>query len=152
MSLDKAAALRRSPLFEMLSAAEIDALAEVCTPASFAPGTVVFEEGEVGNSLYVLDSGEVDVLIGGRPIAHLAAPCSFGEMALVDREQRSATVRARSECEALRLTAESFTAFRRRSRDGFTLVVINIARVLSGRLRDADARLAGRAGSPDRDE
>jgi len=147
MSLDKAAALRRSPLFEMLSPAEIDALAEVCTPVTFAEGDVVFEEGEVGTSLYVLERGEVDVLVGGRAIARLAAPSFFGEMALVDREDRSATVRARSACEALQLTAESFTAFRRRSRDGFTLVVINIARVLSGRLREADARLAGQGRS-----
>jgi CRP-like cAMP-binding protein len=62
-------------------------------------------------------------------------------MALIDREARSATVRSLAETTTLQLTAENFTAFRKHSRDGFTFVVINIARVLSGRLREADVRL-----------
>ncbi len=143
MSLDRAGALGRSPLFEMLSGVELSALAERAALETFAAGETVFEEGDVGTSLYVLVSGEVEVLArGGEVLATLPAPSSFGEMALVDREHRSATVRARTECAALRLDAEGFAAFRRRSRDGFTLVVINIARVLSGRLREANARLA----------
>ncbi len=142
MSLDKAGALGRSPLFEMLSGVELSALAERAALETFAAGETVFEEGDVGTSLYVLVSGEVEVLAAGAVLATLPAPSSFGEMALVDREHRSATVRARTECAALRLDAEGFAAFRRRSRDGFTLVVINIARVLSGRLREANARLA----------
>jgi CRP-like cAMP-binding protein len=140
--------LRGSPFFEMLSDAELAVLAELCRPVSFAPGEVVFEEGTSGSSLYVLATGEVEVVCraaqGETVIAALRAPAGFGEMALVDREPRSATVRARTACEALELTAEGFTAFRQRSRDGFTFVVINIARVLSGRLRETSQRLAGR--------
>ena len=50
----------------------------------------------------------------------------------------------RSECELLHLTAENLTSFRKNHRDGFTFVMINIARVLSTRLREANARLATR--------
>jgi CRP-like cAMP-binding protein len=78
-----------------------------------------------------------------RLLAVLGAPAAFGEMALIDREVRSATVRARNECVALQLTAENFTAFRKRSRDGFTLFLVNVARVLSHRLREANQKLAG---------
>ncbi len=145
---EKIEALRRSPLFELLSPAELEVISELSKPVRFRAGEVVFEQGDVGSSLYVLVSGEVEVLVGAgkdaRVLAVVAAPQSVGEMSLVDREHRSATVRARTDCAALRLTAENFTAFRKRSRDGFTFVVINIARVLSGRLRDADAKLAGR--------
>ena len=79
-----------------------------------------------------------------RTLATLGAPDAFGEMSLIDREVRSATVRARTECVALQLGAENFTAFRNRSRDGFTLFLVNVARVLSSRLREANRRLAAR--------
>jgi CRP-like cAMP-binding protein len=79
-----------------------------------------------------------------RLLAVLEAPEAFGEMSLVDREVRSATIRAKGECVALQLTAENFTAFRKRSRDGFTLFLVNVARVLSSRLRETNQKLASR--------
>jgi CRP/FNR family transcriptional regulator, cyclic AMP receptor protein len=151
MQVDKAAALRRCPLFDMLSDAEIDVLAELSRSRRFAAGDVVFSQGDAGDALFVLDSGDVEVAArapGDRadaPLAVLAAPASFGEMSLVDREVRSATVRARTDCVALQLTAENFTAFRKRSRDGFTLFLVNVARLLSSRLRETNQKLAGRA-------
>lgn len=150
MSGDKADVLRRSPLCEMLSDAEIGVLAELSRPRQFAAGEVVFSEGDQGDALFVLQRGEVEVVMRApgdgaeKALAVLAPPASFGEMSLVDREVRSATVRARTECIALQLTAENFTAFRKRSRDGFTLFLVNVARVLSGRLRETNLKLAGR--------
>ena len=145
-SLDKLAALRRSPLFDQLSPAELEVLAELSRPRRFARGQAILEEGEQGDSLYVLVGGEVEVLrregTEDKALARLEPPEFFGEMALIDREERSATVRAVSDVTALQLTAQNFTAFRRQSRDGFTFVVINIARALSGRLRETNARLA----------
>ncbi|HEX9307505.1 MAG TPA: cyclic nucleotide-binding domain-containing protein [Anaeromyxobacter sp.] len=148
MNLDKEQVLRGSPLFEMLSKAELEILAELSRPLRFASGEIVFREGDQGDSLYVLARGEVEVLAGadgkGPVLALLAAPAAFGEMALIDREVRSASVRAKGECVALQLNAESFTAFRKRSRDGFTLFLVNVARVLSSRLRDTNQKLARR--------
>jgi CRP-like cAMP-binding protein len=148
MSADPVEALSRSPVFDLLSQAELATLATLCRRVQWRAGDVVFREGDPGASLFVLTEGEVEVLNGAggaeKVIAALAAPAGFGEMALVDREARSATVRARTACEALELTAEAFTAFRKRSRDGFTFVVINVARILSARLRETSQRLAGR--------
>ncbi len=148
MNIDKAKVLRQSPVFELLSGAELDVLGELSKPRGFARGETVFAEGELGASLYVLASGEVEVVSGPaggeKVLAVLGAPAAFGEMSLIDREQRSATVRARSDCVALQLTAENFSTFRKHSRDGFTLVVVNIARLLSSRLREVNARLAER--------
>ncbi len=139
-------ALARSPVFELLSPAELGELGKLCRSVSWRAGEVIFREGDPGASLFVLTAGEVEILNhhGGieKVIAVLAAPAAFGEMALVDRQARSATVRARTETEALELTAEAFTAFRKRSRDGFTFVVINVARILSSRLRETSQRLA----------
>ena len=149
MSLDKPALLRRSPFFEMLSEVELELLGELSRPRRFAVGDVVFREGDAGDALYVLASGEVEVVARGaggddRVLAMLSPPAAFGEMSLVDREVRSATVRARTDCVALQLTAEDFTAFRKRSRDGFTLFLVNVARVLSSRLRETNHKLASR--------
>jgi CRP-like cAMP-binding protein len=147
---DKLEVLRRSPLFEMLSEAELEVLAELSRARRFAAGALVFREGDAGDALLVLAQGEVDVVARSpsgedRTLATLAAPEAFGEMSLIDREVRSATVRARTDCLALQLGAENFTAFRKRSRDGFTLFLVNVSRVLSSRLREANRKLAGRA-------
>ena len=146
-ALDKPAALRRSALFELLSRVELDVLADLSKPRRFAAGQEIFREGDLGDSLFVLVEGEVEVqraAPGPATLAVLGAPAAFGEMSLVDREQRSATVRARSAVLALQLTAENFTTFRKHSRDGFTLVVMNIARLLSSRLRETSAKLAAK--------
>jgi CRP-like cAMP-binding protein len=95
----------------------------------------------------VIASGEVEVLRRNgsgenSAIATLRAPEFFGEMSLIDKEYRSATVRARTDAELLHLTAENLATLRKRHRDGFTFVVINIARVLSSRLREANSKLA----------
>jgi len=145
--VDKLDILRKSPLFEMLSQAELEVLAELSRPRRFTPDQVIFEAGDMGDSLHVIASGEVEVVRRDgagkeKRIALLGTPESFGEMALIDREARSATVRSLGETTTLQLTAENFTAFRKHSRDGFTFVIINVARVLSGRLRNADDRLA----------
>ncbi|MGQ0507465.1 MAG: cyclic nucleotide-binding domain-containing protein [Myxococcaceae bacterium] len=141
--------LSSSPLFEMLSNQELEYVAELSRPRRYGAGQVVFEEGEVGDSLYVIVSGEVEVLRKDpsgqqKVIATLAPPEFFGEMSLIDKEYRSATIRAKSDAELLHLTAENLTTFRKQHRDGFTFVVINIARILSSRLREANASLAAK--------
>ena len=144
--MDRLAILSTSPLFQMLSNQELECVAQLTKPRKFAAGQVIFDEGELEDGLYIIASGEVEVLrrlADGQqePFATLGPPQSFGEMSLIDKEYRSATVRAKSEAELLHLTAENLTAFRKQYRDGFTFVVINIARVLSTRLREANARL-----------
>jgi len=145
--IDRVGTLRRSPVFEQLSAGELEVLANLSRPRRFAAGEAVFAEGDLGDSLYVIVSGEVEISRherAGVPLAVLGAGACFGEMALIDREHRSATASARSAVTALQLTAESFTTFRSYSRDGFTFMVINVARLLSSRLRETSAKLAAR--------
>lgn len=141
--------LARSPLFEMLSDQELHAVAALCRPRAYKAGETVFEEGELGDALFVIMTGEVEVIRRDseglpRAIATLGPTEFFGEMSLIDKEYRSATAKARVDSELLHLTAENLTAFRQHHKDGFTFVVINIARVLSARLRSANTRLSTR--------
>jgi CRP/FNR family cyclic AMP-dependent transcriptional regulator len=147
--MEKLAVISSSPLFEMLSSTELTHLSELAEQRSYAVGEPIFEEGELGDSLYVIIRGEVEVVrrdSGGasRPLTVLTAPDFFGEMSLIDKEYRSATVRARTEAVLLRLTTQHLATFRQTHRDGFTFVVINIARILSARVREANARLTAR--------
>lgn len=147
--MQKVNVLGRSPLFEMLAQPELQLLAELSRERRFGAGETIFEEGDLGDSLFVIVSGEVEVVRKGadgqdRVIATLKAPLFFGEMSLIDKEYRSATVRAKTEAELLHLSAENLNTFRKNYRDGFTFVVINIARVMSSRLRETNSKLAAR--------
>jgi CRP/FNR family cyclic AMP-dependent transcriptional regulator len=145
--MEKVDVLKTSPLFEMLSQPELEVLAELSKLRRYAPGDIVFEEGDLGDSLYVIVMGQLDVVkrvdpSGERLLATLKDRDFFGEMSLVDKEYRSATVRAKSEAQLLQLSAENLVAFRRTYKDGFAFLLINIARVLSGRLRETNQLLA----------
>ncbi len=144
--MEKLEVLQKSPLFEMLSQAELELLAELSRPRRYSAGEVVFEEGDLGDSLFVLMNGEVEVLHKdgkGEPqvLTSLQPPEFFGEMSLIDKEFRSATVRAKNDATMLQLSAENLATFRKNYKDGFAFLVINIARVLSNRLRETNGRL-----------
>ena len=145
--MNKVDALKNSPLFEMLSQSEIEAISDLSKLRRFAPGETIFEEGDLGDSVYVIAGGEVDVLKhseanGDRLLATLCERDFFGEMSLIDKEYRSATVRAKSEAQLLQLSAENLVVFRKTYKDGFAFLVINIARVLSSRLRETNQLLS----------
>jgi CRP/FNR family transcriptional regulator, cyclic AMP receptor protein len=148
--MEKLSVISSSPLFEMLSPAELARLAELARVQRFNAGDVVFEEGDLGDSLFVIVQGQVEVVRRQpsgevHPLITLSAPEFFGEMGLIDKDYRSATVRAKTDADLLQLTAQDLRAFRQSHGDGFTFVVVNIARSLSARLREANARLAGKA-------
>jgi CRP/FNR family transcriptional regulator, cyclic AMP receptor protein len=62
----------------------------------FPAGEVVFSEGDPGDVMYVVQEGEVDILLGGRVIETVRAGGVVGELAMIDNSPRSATVVARS--------------------------------------------------------
>lgn len=139
--------LSESPLFDNLLNSELTFIADLFSVRDFAAGDVVFHEGDVGDALYVIAQGTVQILRknqGGelQVLAELHAPQFFGEMSLIDKEYRSATVRAKTPARLLQLTNENLHVFAKNYRNGFTWVVVNIARAVSSRLRDANRRLA----------
>ncbi len=142
--MEKLAVITASPLFEMLSGGELARLSELARQRHYAAGDLIFEEGELGDSLFVIVRGEAEVLRREadtqRLLTVLGPPAFFGEMSVIDKEYRSATLRARTEADLLQLTMQDLGAFRKAHPDGFTFVVINIARILSARLREANAR------------
>lgn len=87
-------ALSRTPLFSALSARELRQVLQVTEVESYADGQEVFCEGQTGEQLYVVLSGQIEVLRGGAPVARLQVGEHFGEMALIRDQPRSAATRA----------------------------------------------------------
>ena len=130
--------------FKGLSTGEVSDLLNGAEKCSFDPGTVIVKEGTVGQHMYIILNGSARVTKTGRggavELAILEPADSFGEMALVDNEARSATVIADTDCVLVRLNDQMINA---KPEIGLK-VFRNIAKVVSTRLRAADEYLAWR--------
>ena len=102
--------MRDVPLFAGLLPSELDRVALVMNPADVPAGDVICTEGEVGRDFYLLADGEATVERDGETVAKLSKGDHFGELAVLDRGPRSATVRAMSDCRLFVLHDESFAA------------------------------------------
>jgi len=78
------------------------------TREHYEPGEEVFREGDIGDSLYIVLSGEAEVVRGESILAHLGPGEVFGEMALIEHTTRSATVRCLSAMDVLRMPQQEF--------------------------------------------
>ncbi len=117
------------------------------------PGDVVFHENERGREMFVLLGGEMEVVKQSKRdarsrVAMLGPGDWFGEMSILDVMPRSATVRAVAYCRLLRIGASDLESLYRRDAKSYALLVLNIAREMSRRLRVADALLADLANAP----
>lgn len=106
--------LRKLASLKDYTNSELKVLASVAPARSFAPGQALCVEGTSGHSCFLLASGNVEVRRtfedGPRTLATLAAGQIVGQMALVDRSPRSASVVAAEECVALELTRDVFAS------------------------------------------
>ena len=89
--------LRAIPLFAPLPAPSIEAIARQLDPLPVALGTVVVAEGDPGDCYYAVADGVLEVTRHGRPVGTLSRGDGFGEIALIRRVPRTASVTARSD-------------------------------------------------------
>src|SRR5579862_6162124 len=104
--------LQRVPLFADLSGRQRRKLAANFRERTFKPGTDVVREGSMsGMGFFVVTDGEASVSVAGVEVARLAAGDYFGELALISKGERSATVTARSELRCLEIAFSDFREF-----------------------------------------
>ncbi len=136
------------PLFSRLPRETIDDLARGAVERQYAPGVEIVTEGESGIGFFLIVDGTAEVLHGhdGAPVSTLGPGAYFGEMALVDGQRRSATVRAATPLTCLALTRWDFLAVVRSDAD----LAVELLEQMSRRVRAAEARIAeleGRGGA-----
>lgn len=113
----------------------------------YVDGDVIIRQGDAGDSMYVIQAGQVEVLLQSsdgkeQHLAYLQAGDFFGEMSIFEKEVRSATVRAAGEARILRVDKK--TLLRRIQED--PLLAVNLLKTMSRRIRELDAELAIRKG------
>ena len=145
-SPDLKAFLLATPFFGGLSDASLDLLISMLVERRFDVGAIVVAEGEPGRSMFVVLSGELVVSKrgdAGRVIrmAGLAPGDFFGEMTLIEMQNRSATVVAESPTVLYELTAGKLYACYKADIHAYVMVMQNINRELCRRLRRADNRI-----------
>lgn len=100
--------LRTVPMFEAFDDAQLDRLAGEFFERSYRAGETLASEGDSGRSFFVIDGGEVTVSVHGTPVGKLGAGSNFGEIALIDKQARSATITADTDVHAFILPIWSF--------------------------------------------
>lgn len=138
---DEVKTLRSLPLFCGVPSAKLKLLAFTSERMSFRPGEVLFHQGDVGDAAYVILSGRAAVLVespeGQAQVAEVADNAIVGEIAILCNNTRSATVKALTTLEVLRIGKEQFLKLM----SDFPDLMIEVVRVLASRLSQTTSEL-----------
>jgi len=137
--------IRDLPFFEAFETDEIKRFAQNLSLQHVKEGTVLFKEGDIGDYLFFIVDGIIEIVIKTRNkqneiIATCSSGASIGEMSLLDEYERSATVRAFTDCEILILTKSKFDSIISMYPQLGVKVLKGLARNISERLRGTQGR------------
>lgn len=132
-------------LFELLDDDELAELAAVIDSGSNAAGETIFAAGDLGDELYIVRSGEVELFVkdtAGQKIVLTVAEKNdvFGELSMLDQRPRSATALTLTDCELLVLDRDDLLLLFKRQPDA----ALNMLAAMSGMLRKVDRLLQTR--------
>jgi len=138
--------LKKTVLFKDLSTFELIKVNKVTRTRRLQADEVVFREGTIGDSLFIVKSGSVRVTKmddGGQEkvLAILNPGDHFGEIALVDHQTRSATIVANEETELIQIKDEDFNRLLEEDKDIALKFYKTFLKVLCMRLRDTNESL-----------
>ena len=136
-------------LLDGLGDAELTALSDVVEIRDYDAGTVVFREGDIADAMFFLLSGRVNVLLPldtrtgerSRRLAAFGQGVAFGEMALLDEGRRSADVVCDESCSVAVLSLDALHDLDEKFPTISQSIQANLARLLSRRLRAANAQI-----------
>jgi len=135
--MDMVFLLKSVPLFTGLSGEQLLPVADIVQRVTFERGDVVFEEGQPGLHVYLILEGEVEVIHEGEQVATLEIKECFGEMALLDQSERSASIRCLQDVVLLAISRDDFQDLL----DLHPALAKGVIRVLTRRLREANEEI-----------
>jgi CRP/FNR family cyclic AMP-dependent transcriptional regulator len=127
------------PLFSALSRKELQRVARASDEVGVKEGHELVRQGEIGREMFVLVSGTATVKRNGRKIGTASPGNAIGELSLLDKGPRTATVTADSDCRVLVLGAREFAAVL----DDLPGVAHKIMAALASRIRELDTKIYG---------
>lgn len=140
------ALLRGMPIFGGLDDAELERIWSYTEVVRHGAGELILREGDLAKDMFVLLDGEVeitrDTAEGLQVIGRLRRGDCFGEMALIDIQPRSASVRTLTSATLMVIGFDDLIRVYQFNLQTYTLIVLNIAREISRRLRVANEKLA----------
>jgi CRP/FNR family cyclic AMP-dependent transcriptional regulator len=144
--MDHTLSLRSISAFEDLNRNDLISLADELQRRTFHAGEVIFSQGDPGNAMYIVESGEVRIHLSGnmpQPLSlrSLRPGEFFGELSMFDKQPRSATAVATVDTVLLELRHDAFVSYLSKRPQ----VAMTIFRTMSQRLRETNAMLSGQA-------
>ena len=141
--------LQDVPIFAGLEEPALELLSQRAVEMTFSDGEWIVREGEPGNRLFVIGSGAVRVRKHlGEPaeveLALLGPKDFFGEMCILETLPRAASVQAMEQTELITLPSTAFYHLYQARPDQYCILLLNIARDLSRRLRRLDEAFAAK--------
>ena len=145
MASERVELLRKMAAFGGLRTDSLELILEQSTERTVGPREFFFHEGDSGDSLFVLESGSVLVQRNWQgeriELGQLNSGDCFGEMSLIDFQPRSAAVKAESECRAIEIPNRVLRALYQHDVEQYAIIMMNLGREVSRRLRNADEKL-----------
>jgi CRP/FNR family transcriptional regulator, cyclic AMP receptor protein len=132
----KEQALKSTWLFSECSAKELRSIARAADEVTVPAGRILVEEGMVGREFYLIVSGTASVKRKGRQVATLSAGQHFGELALLDRRPRNATITSTTEMDLMVLGQRQFNALL----DSIPSLARKLLAAMAGRVREQDQK------------
>ena len=134
--------LKNISLFSLLNYQELAKVISNMQNKLFANGQMIVTMGEKGEEFFIILSGTADVIIEGKHITTLKSGDYFGELSLIDKFPRSATVQATSEIKAISMSKDRFYKILSKERNISIKLLWRFTKTLSSRLRKTDALIA----------
>jgi len=142
--------LKNNALFGGLIKEELDMIADQIEVIMYKKGDYILKEGERGDGIYFIYNGSVEVIKhgvsgtnqGDEILATLHSGDTFGEMEIIEMKKNAATIRSREITQVLKLSIEAIVNIKRWNFKTFTMIIYNLARELSRRLRKMDEIMA----------
>ncbi|HVP17488.1 MAG TPA: cyclic nucleotide-binding domain-containing protein [Spirochaetia bacterium] len=128
--------LSKVSLFKNANEIFIREIVGLLRPMVFLPDDYIIRQGEYGDCMYFLSSGEVEVLVGDTKVAQLDAGSPFGETALIQGEKRVASIRALTYCDVYKLAKSDFDALRSR----YPEFDAQVKKIVEDRIKDAQEK------------
>jgi len=102
--------IKRVPLFASISKSELAEVASIADEIDLPKGKVLIQQGDTGREFFILIEGTADVVRDERHVAELGPGDFFGEIALISKVPRNATITTTSPVRALVITDRAFRA------------------------------------------